>query len=134
MTTTLSINVGGRTFEIRRLTIRQLRDLRAGEIVASPEEDIKSFWGKIYDVCIKTILIGARASDPTLTEESLWELPATEDELTKARSEILLFAGLRKPEPTIAQLRATVVEKRKELEQLERTLAEREAKAKLSGE
>src|SRR5579862_8676887 len=122
----LTITIAGQPFEVSQLTIRQLRDLRVGDTALGSVEDPKVFWGDLYDLCVRTIAIAVRETHPAVTEESLWKLPVTEDELAKARREILVFAGLRPPEPTIAELRASVVSKERELEALRKTLAERE--------
>lgn len=130
----LTISMGGKTLEISQLTIRQMRDLRVGDVVLPTEGEPKVFWDELYDLCVRTIAVAVREAHSDLTEEALWKLPATEDELGRARREILLFAGLRAPDPTIAELRATIISKEKELEALRKTLAEREEKAKLTGE
>lgn len=129
----VTIKLGEKEFTIASLTIRQSRDLRIGD--NTPQKDDGSAgWMNLYELCVKTIFIAVSAANPELKEEDLWNLSATEDEMAKARKAILIHAGFRSPEPTIAELRASVAAMKIELEGLEKTLAEREEKAKITGE
>lgn len=131
---TLTITLGSKSLEVSQLTIRQLRDLRVGDIAALPTEVPSVFWDELYDICVKTVAVAVRETAPDLTEEEIWKLPGIESELMKARTDILVFAGMRLPEPTIAELRATIIAKEREVVDLKKTLGEREAKAKVTGE
>ena len=123
----VKIKLGEREFEIGGLTIRQCRDLRIGDATALAKDDGVGGWTNVYDVCIKTIAIAIHDSHPDVTEEDLWKLRATEDEIGVARKAILIKAGFRPPEPTIAEMRSTLAAKKNELAQLEKSLAERES-------
>lgn len=127
----ITITLAGKEYKIGGLTIRQARDLRIGD--ATILKDTSSA-GWTHEICINTIAIAIRENHPDVKEDDLWNLQTTEDEITDARKAILIHAGFRKPEPTIAELRSTVAAKKIELEELEKTLAQREAKAKETGE
>jgi hypothetical protein len=129
----VTIKLGAKEFKINSLTIRQSRDLRVGDNTPAKDDGVGG-WMSLYELCMKTIFIAVSADNPELKEEDLWSLPATEDEMAEARKAILIHAGFRSPDPTIAELRATVAAKKIELEALEKTLAEREEKAKITGE
>jgi hypothetical protein len=129
----IKIKLADKEFTIGSLTIRQSRDLRIGDATL-PKDDGAGGWITVYDISIKTIFIAIREAHPTVTEEDLWKIQCTEEEMAAARKAILVHAGFRAPEPSIAELRATVASMKIELADLEKTLAEREAKAKVTGE
>ena len=132
--TDISISLAGRTFPIGDLTLRQARDLRLGDAGTPLVQGSPDFWKNLYDLCIKTIAVAIRENSPEVTEDELWKLPATEEEMARARRMILEHAGFRSPEPTIAQLRSDIAAKKNELADLEATLLQREGKAKITGE
>jgi hypothetical protein len=129
----IKIPFGGREFNIGVLTIRQSMDLRIGD-ASLPKDDGADGWRNSYDISIKTIAIAIRDTHPEVTEEDLWKMTATENEMGEARKAILVHAGFRAPEQSIAEMRATVALKKIELEDLEKNLAQRESKAKETGE
>jgi hypothetical protein len=126
----ITITLAGQEYKIGGLTIRQARDLRVGDETIA--KDAAPGW--VYELCIKTIAVAIRETHPEIKEEDLWNMQTTEDEIADARNAILIHAGFRKGEKTIAQLRATLAAKKIELDELEKTLAQREAKAKETGE
>jgi hypothetical protein len=130
---TVSITLGGKEFQISRLTIRQSRDLRIGDAETLPDDGVGG-WTVLYDSCMRKISVATRASQPPVTEEELWQLQATEAEMLEACRKILVFAGFKEADQTIAELRAMVAAKKKELSALEQRLADREEKAKQTGE
>jgi hypothetical protein len=133
VTAVTTIKLGGQEFTISPLTVGQSRDLRIGDATIPPDDGAGG-WNNIYEVCIRTIAIAIRESHPEVTEEALWKLPASENEIAEARKAILVFAGFRSPEPSIAELRSIVGAKKAELEALQQTLAAREERAKVTGE
>jgi hypothetical protein len=131
----ITIKLGPEEFKISGLlTVRQSRDLRIGDYVAANADDGVGGWNNVYDTCIKTIAVAIREAYPDVKEEDLWNMRVSEDELGEARRAILQHAGFQKPEPTIAQLRSDVITKEKELEEIKKSLAARELKAKETGE
>jgi hypothetical protein len=130
----ITIKLAGKEFKIGGLTIRQARDLRIGDATIVPKGIDGAFWTDLYDLCVKTVAIAIRETHPDVTEDELWKMKATEEEFAAARREILIHAGFRAAEPTIAELRSQVTTLKMELEQLEKTLTQREAKAKETGE
>jgi hypothetical protein len=129
-----TFTLAGITFTIGALTLRQSCDLRIGDDVLPPQIESAKFWAALYSLCIKTIAIAVRESSPETTEEVLWKLTASEEEMAAARKKILIHAGFMKADPTVAELRAQVAASKIELEQLQKTLEDREAKAKITGE
>jgi N-methylhydantoinase B/oxoprolinase/acetone carboxylase alpha subunit len=129
----ITITLGDKEFKISPLTIRQSLDLRIGDATV-PKDDGTGGWTNTYDACIKTIAVAIREAHPEVTEDELWKIKTTENEIAAARKAILVHAGFRAPEPTIAELRAKVAAMKIELADLEKTLAERESKAKVTGE
>lgn len=129
----MKISLAGKEFEISHLTVRQSRDLRIGDIQASPDDGAGG-WKTLYDSCIAKIATAVREANPEVTEEALWQMPLDENEMLEATRAIMVFAGFKTAEPSIAELRATVVAKKAELATLEQTLAAREEKAKVTGE
>lgn len=130
----IKIKLAGQEFTISPLTIRQCRDLRIGDTTTVQPAQGVGIWTNIYELSIKTIAIAISKNHPEVTEEKLWELETTENEIVEARRQILIHAGFRAPEPTIAELRAMVASMKNELADLEKTLAQREEKAKTTGE
>ena len=130
----LVIKLGEKEFKVDGLTIRQSRDLRIGDATILGKDDGLGGWSNVYDISIKTIAVAIRESHPDVTEEDLWKLHTTEEEIATARKAILVHAGFRQPEPTIAELRANVAAMKIDLAELEKTLAQRELKAKETGE
>ena len=128
----MKISFAGREFEISHLTIRQSRDLRIGDVQAP--DDGAGGWKTLYDSCIAKIATAIREAHPEVTEAALWQMPIEENEMLEAVRSILVFAGFKTAEPSIAELRATVIAKKAELETLQQTLAAREEKAKVTGE
>jgi hypothetical protein len=138
-----TIKLGEKEFKISPLTIRQSRDMRIGsaELKRLPGGE---GWASSYDVNIELIAIAIREDHPEVTKQQLWELRFTEKELGAAGDAILIHAGFASSDPTIAELRAKVTSLKKdvdfleksktELADLERTLAVREEKAKVTGE
>lgn len=130
----ITIKLGEKKFNISSLTIRQSRDLRIGDATIVQPNDGAGIWTNVYDLCIKTIAVAIRESHPEVTEEDLWKIHTTENELAEARRAILVHAGFRAQEPSIAELRANVAKMKIELKELEETLEQRESKAKVTGE
>ena len=129
----LTIKLADKEFKIGGLTIRQARDLRVGD-ASLPKDDGAGGWSNVYELAVKTILVAIREKHPQVTEEDLWNLPANENEMYEARKAILIHAGFRSPDPTIAELRAKVAAMKIDLAELEKSLAQRESKAKETGE
>lgn len=134
MSNAVTITLGGREFTISQLTIRQSRDLRIGDAQAVMTDGAAESWISLYGSCISKIAVATRSSQPSITEEELWNLQSSEAEMLDATRKIMVFAGFKEAEPTIAELRATVIAKKKELELLEQRLTDREIKAKQTGE
>ncbi|HEX3948213.1 MAG TPA: hypothetical protein VHW95_00015 [Steroidobacteraceae bacterium] len=104
----INVKLGEKEFKIGPLTIRQQRDLRVSDATV-PKDDGAGGWTNIYDLCIKTIAIAIREDHPGMSEEDLWKLQTSEEQIAEARSQILVHAGFRTPDhPTIAEPRATV--------------------------
>lgn len=129
----ITIKLGKEEFKIGGLTIRQSRDLRIGD-AQIPADDGAGGWSNVYDISIKTIAIAISETHPEVTEDMLWKIQSSEEEMATARKAILVHAGFRKPESSIAELRAEVASTKIQLDTLEKTLAEREEKAKVTGE
>lgn len=118
MSEIVKVRLGDREFEIDGLTIRQCRDLRIGDATLMQRDDGAGGWSNVYDLAIKTISCATG-----VPEEELWKLSATEDQIAAARKAILKKAGFVTQEPTIAELRASVVAKKNEIAELEKIIA-----------
>jgi hypothetical protein len=129
----ITIKLADREFKISGLTIRQSCDLRIGE-AKLPDDDGAKGWANLYDLSIRTIAIAINEHHPDITEDELWKMRFSEKELTEARKAIAIHSGFRSPDPTIAELRATIAAKKIELTEMEKTLKDREDKAKVTGE
>lgn len=94
----ITIKLGEKEFSIGPFTLRQSRDLRVSD-ASMPPDDGAGGWNNVYDICIKTIAIAIREAYPTVTEDDLWKLSTSEEEIAEARRQILVHAGFRAPGP-----------------------------------
>lgn len=97
MTESLTITLAGASFTVRRLTLRQMRDLQIGSAQAlSAPEGVADRIALAYDADIGIIVCALSRDNPDVTAEALYDMETTRQEIGAAAVEILKFSGLVK--------------------------------------
>ena len=95
MADTVAITIAGQGFTVRRLTLRQLRDLQVGSAKAfnAPDElaDRVLF---SYEADLGIIAAALARDYPAMTVDALYDLETTKTEIGDAAMAILRFSGL----------------------------------------
>jgi len=97
MPRTATINLGGRTYEVRRLTIGQLREIGIGTTAAADllaKSTAAEREAAAYDAMIATILAALARDTPGITAQSILEIETDFAELRDAHRTVLALAGL----------------------------------------
>jgi hypothetical protein len=98
MTDVAVIRLGGRQFEVRALTFRQLRDIEAAlgrALQAGPAARID------FDAAVDVIATALRRSDSTMDREAILDLEGTKAEFVAATRAVLSVSGyIEKGAPT----------------------------------
>ena len=90
MAETATVTLGGRTFEIRALTFRQLRDIeealgRALQAGAQTRID--------FDAAIDILAAALSRTNPAMNREALLDLEGTKNEIVAATRAVLALSG-----------------------------------------
>lgn len=90
MAETATVTLGGRTFEIRALTFRQLRDIeealgRALHAGAQTRID--------FDAAIDILAAALSRTNPAMNREALLDLEGTKNEIVAATRAVLALSG-----------------------------------------
>jgi hypothetical protein len=90
MAEAISISLGGRLFEIRALTFRQLRDIEAalGRALHAAAPDRIDF-----DAAVDVIAAALHRCDPALDREAILDLEGTKADFVAATRAILSLSG-----------------------------------------
>jgi len=97
MRRTANINLGGRTYEVRRLTIGQLREIGIGTTTAADllaKSTAAEREAAAYDAMIATIRAALARDTPEITAQSILEIETDFSELRAAHRAVLSLAGL----------------------------------------
>ncbi|HEX4111529.1 MAG TPA: hypothetical protein VH020_03255 [Stellaceae bacterium] len=84
------IRLGGRQFEVRALTFRQLRDIEAAlgrALQAGPPARID------FDAAVDVIAAALRRSDPAIDRDAILDLEGTKSEFVAATRAVLRLSG-----------------------------------------
>ncbi len=104
MTETGTITLGGRRFEIRPLTFRQLRDIedalgRAFKAGAQTRID--------FDAAVDIVAAAISRTDPTVNRETILDLEGTKDDIVTATRAVLRASGhIERAEPSPGEQQA----------------------------
>lgn len=96
MAETITVTLAGQVYTIRRLTLRQLRDLGIGAIKAKaplPADEVEAEC-EAFDRFTATVAAGLARDYPEMTVEAIYGLEATLAEVVAASRAILDHAGL----------------------------------------
>lgn len=95
MPETIKITLGDKSYDIRRLTLRQLRELQIGSVKAVRQpEDLAERVMFSYASDLAIIVTALSRDYPDITAEGLLDLETTKAEVGAAALEILKFSGL----------------------------------------
>jgi hypothetical protein len=99
MADTLTISLGGKSFEIHRLTLRQMRDLQicSANTINVPKDDLAARIAFSYQSDVEIVRAGLSRSQPDITAEAILDMESTREELGDASIAILRFSGLLPP-------------------------------------
>lgn len=104
MSGTVSIALGGRFFQIRPLTLRQLRDV--GVMVAKTADlpaDAGERERRAYDQMVEIVAVALRRDAPDMSPDAIYDMEIGLAELQAAHRAILRHSGLVAPgEPAAA--------------------------------
>jgi len=90
MPETITINLAGRDFTVRRLTLRQHRAIGIGVLRAGSADD-----GVVYaiDQAIEVISAALARDNPDVTMESILDMEISSKDVMKVSASILQFGG-----------------------------------------
>lgn len=93
MSEILTVKLAGKSFEVKPLTLAQLRELAIGVVEPDPA-DQQELVGRSFDRAVARIALALKTDHPDMTTEKLYAMSITRDELRAAADAVLQFSGL----------------------------------------
>jgi hypothetical protein len=95
MTDNLTITLAGTDYAVRRLTLRQMRDLQIGVSKdASESKDLSERIEQAYDGDLDIVVKALSRDHGDLTKNAILDLETTKAEVSAAALAVLRFSGL----------------------------------------
>lgn len=91
----MKITLAGKEFEVRPLTLRQIRDISVSTSGAlqndnDPSVNAARAWDRRIDVLVSAL----KRDNPEITKDSILDMETTHEEVFKAHDDLLRFSGL----------------------------------------